>query len=129
MASDFAYDFHPRVAPILRLLGVRPDRDGVTVTEDGLFRATFGRFKVETPVTNIASAENNGPYRLLKAVGLRMSLVDSGLTFGTTGRSGACVVFHEPVDQVVPFRRHRGLTVTVADPDGLVAAIKDAQRA
>ena len=36
--------------------GVVPWRDGVTVTDDGRFVATFGLLRVETPLDNIADA-------------------------------------------------------------------------
>lgn len=127
MASTFPYAIDGRITPFLRLLGVKPDRDGVTLSDDGVFRATYGFFAVETPVSNIATAETTGPYSPWKAIGLRLSAADSGVTFGTSGRSGACVTFHEKVDRVIGFRPHRGLTVTVADPDALVAAIREAQ--
>ena len=47
---------------------------------------------------------------------------DDGLTFGTNAERGVCVHFREKVRG--PFvRRHSALTVTVADCDGLVAAL------
>ena len=125
MSRFFPYDFDWRFQPIWRLFGVNPEVDGVTLTDDGRFGATFGRFRVDTPVTNIADATNTGPYHWWKSVGLRGSAVDSGITFGTTNRSGACILFKEPIAQVLPPREgHAGLTVTVADPDELVQAVK-----
>lgn len=118
----FPYDFDRRFAPIWWPLGAREGRDGVTVSAD-TFEATYGRFVLRTPISNIASAENTGSYNPLKSVGLRMSMADSGLTMGTTGASGVCVTFHEKVGRVIGPWSHRGLTVTVADPDGLVRAL------
>jgi hypothetical protein len=123
----FPYDVDLRFAPVLLPLGLRPRRDGVVLTDDGRFRATYGWVTIETPIANIKTAENTGPYAPWKSVGIRLSLADSGLTFGTTGRSGVCVTFHDRVRGVVG-RRHAGLTVTVADPDGLLAAIQRVQQ-
>lgn len=120
----FPYDLDVRYQWIWWPLGVR-DGDGVTITGDGRFVATFGsRWRVDTPLSNIKGWQVSGPYHWYKAVGLRGSRVDSGITFGTTPRGGVCVLFHERVPQVVPPRpSHSGLTVTVADREGLVAAL------
>ena len=128
MARFFPYDFDIRFAPIWRFFGADPEVDGVTI-DDQTFRATYGKFSVSTPLANIASVTNTGPYRWWKSVGLRASAVDSGITFGTTSRHGACVLFQEPIGQVIPPRlNHAGLTVTIADPDGLVEAVAGAQK-
>jgi hypothetical protein len=125
MSQFFPYDFDWRFGAIWRSFGVDPDVDGVTITDDAEFGATFGRFRVSTPMTNIADATNTGPYRWWKSVGLRASAVDSGITFGTTNRRGVCVLFKQPIPLVVPPRSsHAGLTVTVAKPDELVEALK-----
>jgi hypothetical protein len=46
---------------------------------------------------------------------------DRGITFATNGDGGLCIRFIEAVTGIDPFRliRHPGLTVTVADLDGL----------
>jgi hypothetical protein len=121
----FPYDLDIRFQWIWWPLGVR-ENDGVTLTDDGRFVATFGRFKVDTPLDNIKGWQVSGPYRWYKAVGLRGSRVDSGITFGTTARGGVCVLFHDRIPQVLPPRpSHSGLTVTVKDRDGLVAALSE----
>jgi len=120
----FPYDFDLRFYLGWRLLGVDPHTDGVTLTDDGRFVATFGRFHVDTPIANVKTATREGPYRWWRAVGLRGSGSDTGITFGTTPRAGVCIIFVEPVPRVLPPRRsHENLTVTVADPDGLVHAL------
>ena len=98
------------------------DRDGVTITDDHMV-ATDGRFRLKTPLSNIAGGHLTGPYRWYTAVGIRLSFCDSGLTFGTNPDRGVCVHFDEPVAKVIGFRPHAALTVTVADCEGLVAAI------
>jgi hypothetical protein len=125
MAADrfFPYDLDIRFQWIWWPLGVRA-HDGVTITEHGRFVATFGRWRVDTPLANIKGWQMGGPYRWYKAVGLRGSAADSGITFGTTPRGGVCVLFAERIPQVLPpAPAHAGLTVTVADREGLVAAL------
>lgn len=120
----FPYDFDTRYAWIWRPLGARPKVDGVTITSAGIFIATYGRFRVETPVSNIKEVQRTGPYKWWKGVGLRGSLADSGITFSTTPRGGVCVLFKNRIPAVLlTGRRHAGLTVTVADRDGLVEAL------
>lgn len=122
----FPYDFDERFIWIWGPLGARPKKDGVALTEDGKFVATFGRFRVETPLSNIKGANKTGPYRWWRAVGIRGSGVDSGITFGTTPRGGVCILFKERIPKVIPpAAQHAGLTVTVADRDGLVQALTD----
>ena len=103
-------------------LGVRRS-DGVTVTADGQLIATFGRKRLETPISNIEYTEVTGPHRWYTAVGLRLSFVDDGLTFGTNHRLGLCLSFRERVPKVLGGRDHSALWVSVADPQGLAEAI------
>lgn len=123
MAEHFEYDIDSRYLPVLLPFLVRPSKDGVTLTDDGSFVATFGFLELVTPRSNVIGAHVTRGYRWWTAVGARMSRVDDGLTFGTNSRAGVCVHF----DQVVPSRLrrsgHSALTVTVADLDGLVAAL------
>lgn len=122
----FPYDFDLRFMWIWRPFGARPSVDGVTITDHGMLIATYGRLRVETPVSNVKDATKTGPYRWWKAVGLRGSAVDSGITFGTTPRGGVCVLFVEGIPRLLPSARsHAGLTVTVVDRDGLVSALKN----
>ncbi len=123
----FEYDFTAKAKPVLRALGVRPDRDGVRI-EDGHLKASFGFLKLEVPLTNIVSAEVTGPYRWYTALGARLSFADHGLTFGSTAEQGVCMVFEEPISAVIGPWKHPGLTVTVADAAGLVALL-EAERA
>lgn len=123
-ASD---DLPAPVARLLTLLGVRPETDGVRIDGERL-TATFGPWRLATPLTNIAGAEVGGPYAAWKVVGARLSLGDRGLTFGSSARAGVCIRFHDPVPGIEPFGilRHPGLTVTVAEPERLVARVRAA---
>ncbi len=120
---SFKFDFAAR--PLLLGLGVHPGNCSVTLTDDDRFVARFGRWVVDTSVTNIDCVKVTGPYRFYKAIGLRGSAVDSGLTFGTSAAGGVCVIFIEKVPPHLPrLKGHRGLTVTVDDPDALADAIR-----
>lgn len=106
------------------MLGVRADRDGVRVT-DGHLTASFGFLNTDVAIANIRAAAVAGPYRWFKSVGPRLSLADYGLTFGTTAAKGVCITFITPIESVIGPWGHPGLTLTVDDPEGLVAAIAE----
>ena len=124
MAEFFAYAVDKGPAPFWLPFGLRPSKDGVTITDDGTFRATFGFFKVETPLTNIDEAHVTRNYRWWTAAGARGSIVDDGLTFGTNRRAGVCVQFREPVPSPLRRKGHSAITVTVADIDGLAGRLQ-----
>ena len=104
--------------------GALPWRDGVTLTDDGRFVATFGLLRVDTPLVNIADTHVAGPYSWWTAVGPRISFADDGLTFGTNPRAGLCIHFHDKIKRVIGLRDHSALTVTVADPPALAARLR-----
>ncbi|MGZ4675467.1 MAG: hypothetical protein ACXVJ7_07425 [Acidimicrobiia bacterium] len=123
MSQTFRYATDARLAPFWLPFGVRPAHDGVTLTDDGRLVARFGLLKLETPRTNVDGAHVTEGYRWWTAAGARLSFADDGLTFGTNAERGVCIHFREKVRS--PLRRsgHSALTVTVADPEGLVAAL------
>ena len=123
MSQLFRYSFDKRFGPLLVPFGVRPSSDGVTVSDDGTFRATFGFLRLETSLANVSGAHITRGYRWWTAIGARMSFVDDGLTFGTNRKAGVCVHFAEKVPSRLSRKGHSALTVTVADLDGLVAAL------
>ena len=124
--QTFAFEFDPRFRGLLRLLGIRPENSLVTV-DDTTFDARYGPWRLTTRVANLADVQVTRGYRWFKVIGPRGSAVDRGCTFGTNARAGVCVRFHEPVPALLPtdVLRHPGLTVTVADVDGLVRAVRD----
>jgi hypothetical protein len=114
-------EFATKFPWLRRVLG---SRSGLELDADGL-RVRLGPWLVTTPLSNVAGAEVSGPYSPLRGLGIRLSLVDHGLTFGTTTEGGVCLRFHEPVTGLDPWGliRHPGLTVTVAEPDLVAEAI------
>lgn len=120
----FAFDFDSRFAPLLSVLGIRPDTAGV-LAGPGTLRVRFGPWVIETPLANVCGVETTGPYSPWRVIGVHVSLADRGLTFATNARKGLCVRFHEPIRGGEPLGllRHPGLTVTVTDPAGLAGKL------
>jgi hypothetical protein len=120
----FAFDAVHRAVALP--FGVTPGRAWVDVGDERL-EARLGFWLVTTPLTNVEGVERSGPYAILKTVGpAHLSLADRGVTFATNRRQGLCLRFREPVVCIDPtgHLRHPGLTVTVADVDGLAAALE-----
>jgi hypothetical protein len=128
VSEHFGYAVDKRYLPVLIPFLLRPAKDGVTLTDEGSFVATFGLFKITTPRSNITGAHITRHYRWWTAVGVRMSRVDDGLTFGTNHDGGVCIHFGDKVPS--PLRRsgHSALTVTVEDLEGLTAALGGSNR-
>jgi hypothetical protein len=118
----FPYRLDHRWKPMFVLLGVS-DSDGVTLTDDGQLRASYGRFSLETPLANVDHTRVTGPHRWYTAVGVRLSFADDGLTFGTNHTAGLCIAFAEKVPKVIGLKDHSALWVSVADPGALATAI------
>jgi hypothetical protein len=123
MSQVFRYAIDKKLAPFWIPFGVKPSKDGVTITDDGRFIATFGFLKLETPLSNIDGAHITRGYRWWTAAGARGSMVDDGLTFGTNAHAGVCIHFREKVPSRLRRSGHSAITVTVADLDGLVTAL------
>lgn len=119
----FPYRFDRRYFAMWAPLGARPGRDGVWITDDDRFVATFGLLRLDTPLANVAGGHVTEGYRWYTAVGARLSFADDGLTFGTNRDRGVCVHFHERVPRVIGMKPHSAITVTVDDCAGLVAAL------
>jgi hypothetical protein len=120
---DFAFDPLYRAAALA--FGVTEGRTGVDV-DGGRLVARYGLWRLSTDLDNVAGTRVSGPYRLLTTIGpAHLSLSDRGLTFASNGDRGLCIKFREPVPGLEPTGRlrHPGLTVTVADVDGLAAAL------
>jgi hypothetical protein len=115
------------VTPLL-LVGVNPRSSFVEVSE-GRLLVRFGSWSLETPLSNIDNVEITGPYSALKAIGVRLSFADQGLTFGTTTTAGVCISFRDAVPAALPcgLLHHPSLTVTVQEPALLLEALKAPQ--
>ncbi len=123
MTFDFAFDALHRALGLP--FGITPRTTQVEVDGDGLL-ARFGLWRLSTSLGNVDGTEVSGPYSPFKTMGpAHLSLVDRGLTFATNSRRGLCIRFREPVPGIEPTGRlrHPGLTVTVADIDGLATVL------
>ena len=124
MPTRFPFAFESRVAPFSLVFGVTPRTAWVEVDDEDL-TVRFGLWRLVTPRRNIADGEMTGPYSFAKVAGpAHLSFADRGVTFATTTRQGVCFTLREPVPAIAPFGRlpHPGVTVTVADPEGLLEA-------
>lgn len=123
MTQHFGYAVDKRYLPVLLPFGLRPSKDGVTLSDEGSLVATFGLFRLKTPLANITGAHITRGYRWWTAFGVRGSMADDGLSFGTNHNAGVCIHFADKVPS--PLRRsgHSALTVTVADLEGLTVAL------
>jgi hypothetical protein len=129
VGETFRYAVDKRFVLMWGPFGLRPSKDGVTLTDDGRFVASFGFVHFETPLDNVVAAHVTIGYRWWTAVGVRGSLVDDGLTFGTNAAGGVCVHFGDKVPSRIRPSGHSALTVTVADLGGLVEALDTSARA
>ena len=123
MSRFYRYSFDTRLVVFWGVFGVRPGKDGVTITDDGRMQATFGLLKLETPLENIDDAHITRHYRWWTAAGARGSMKDDGLTFGTNADAGVCIHFRAKVPSPIRRKGHSALTVTVEDLEGLTAAL------
>ncbi len=123
MRFEFSFDSLHRAFGLP--LGITPSTTSVEV-DGGQIVARFGLWRLSTPLANVEGTEVSGPYSPLKTIGpAHLSLADRGLAFTTNARRGLCIRFREPVPGIEPTGRlrHPALTVTVADVDGLAAAL------
>ena len=123
MSEHFGYAIDKRYLPVLWPWLLRPTKDGVSLTDEGAFVATFGVFKVRTPMTNIRGVHITRNYRWWTAFGVRLSRVDDGLTFATNHDGGVCIHFTQKVPSALRRSGHSALTVTVADLEALATAL------
>jgi hypothetical protein len=108
-----------RSRPLLSLFGVRPDNAWVDLDRD--LDASFGFYRVRTPLENVASYRLEGPWLWLTAIGVRMSLRHHDLTFGGSPHGGVRLNFREPV-RLGPLGIP-ALYVTVDDLEALADAL------
>ena len=125
VSEHFGYDIDRRYLPVLLPFLFRPSKDGVTLTDDGALVATFGFFKITTPLSNITGAHITRGYRCWTSFGVRMSRADDGLTFGTNKDAGVCINFTDLVPSSLRRSGHSALTVTVANLDALTMALNE----
>ena len=122
-AARFAMRFTPASRALLAPLGVLEPTSYATIDDD-LLVVRFGIYTVRTPLSNIVGVEQSGPYRWWRALGIRFSLKDRGLTFGSATDRGVCLRFREPVTGPIPGVRHPGLTIMPKEPEKFLNALR-----
>jgi hypothetical protein len=124
-SERFGFAYVGAVGIAARAVTATSARSYVEVSDDALV-VRFGPWTMRTPLANVAEISESGPYAVWKVIGPpRLSFADRGITFATNRDRGVCIRFFEPVAGIEPTGSilHPGVTVTVADPDGLVAAL------
>lgn len=120
---DFAFAPSYRLPALL--LGITGSTARVEIGPAGLL-VRFGLWRLRTELANITSVDITGGYAWLKSAGPpHLSFADRGVTFATNPDRGVCLGFAEPVAALDPtgHLRHPGATVTVTDPERLVAEL------
>lgn len=120
--ATFRFSFQPLFEQVGKLVGVRPDSAEVEVRAHEVI-VRFGPWGMRFDRALVTGAEVTGPFHPLKVIGPpHLSLADRGITFATNARRGVCIQLAKPQKGIEPLGvlKHPGLTVTVADPDGLV---------
>lgn len=130
MSDRYRFAFNDRYSPLLRLLGVRPERAHVQVTDRQL-EARFGPWLVRTSLANIEDVQITGPHRPIKAIGPRMAPSTGNLTFGSNAERTVRITFQRPVTGLDPLGilHHPSLSVSVADPEALEQRLNEATAA
>jgi hypothetical protein len=122
----FRFAFDPWFRLPALAVGVTPSTAWVDVDDDAI-AIRFGPWHMLIDRTDVIAVERTGPFRPLKVVGPpHLSLRDRGITFGTNRTAAVCLRLREPVPGIEPtgWLRHPGVTLTVADPDDLVALLR-----
>jgi len=124
-AEQFEMAFDARFRIALAGAGITPATAHVTLSQDRLV-ACFGPWDCHTTPANVREVSVTGPYRWYRAVGVRLSLADRGLTFGSSVTAGVCLQFRHPVHGLDPLGllSHPNLTLTVAEPERFAAAVR-----
>jgi len=117
----FPIRIQANLKPLLLVFGVHDDGRAVVRIADGTFQATFGRFGATTPLANIESWDITGPYRSIRAVGVRRTMGSHDLSFGGSAHGGLRVHFRKPVRAARLLNTE--LYVTVDQLVGLGAAL------
>ena len=123
--SAFDFTFAAPYALAGRPFGITPRSTTVEVGPTWLF-VRYGPWRLLTPRSNIASAELTGGFSFVKTAGPpHLSMSDRGVSFTTNGDRALCLSFHEPVPAIDPTATitHPGVTLSVADPEGLADAL------
>ena len=107
----------------MRLWTARPETSFVDVSDgpDAMLDVRFGRFRLRTPVSNLASWRIEGPFRWITAIGLRRSVRHGDVSFAGSPHGGVRIDFTERVPW--GFLRVPAIYVGVDDLESLAAEL------
>jgi hypothetical protein len=121
-----------RSRPVVRLFGATPETAWAEL--DGDLEIRFGRFRIRTPVSNLARWRIEGPFVWIKAIGVRMSLRGGDVSFAGSAHGGVRIDLVERVRWGA--LRVPAVWIGADDLDGLAAELlrrgipgEDARRA
>ncbi len=103
----------------IRLWTARPESAYVEVDHE--LDVHFGRFRLRTPIANIASWRIEGPFRWITAIGVRRSIRHGDVSFAGSPHGGVRIDFKERVPW--GFMRVPAIYVGVDDLEGLAAEL------
>ena len=127
VVDRFEFAFEPAFRLAALPFGVTPRTAWVELRGDRL-DVRFGPWRARVDLDEIEGTAITGPYQRIKVMGpAHLSFADRGVTFATNHHRGVCIRLRHPVAAIDPFGliRHPGITVTVADPEGLVERIAE----
>ena len=125
VVREFEFTFSTAYAAAARPLGITAATTSVEVGPHWLY-VRYGPWKLLTPRTNVVAAHITGDFSFIKTAGPpHLSLSDRGVTMASNGDRALCLEFAQPVTAIdtTGVIRHPGATLSVADPEGLAAAL------
>lgn len=125
MVRPFDFAFTASYAAAARPFGITAATASVEVGPRWLY-VRYGPWRLLTPRANVVAAHVTGDFSFVKTAGPpHLSLRDRGVTMASNGDRALCLEFAEPVTAIdtTGVLRHPGATLTVADPEGLAAAL------
>lgn len=120
-ATRHAIRIGARSRGLVRLLFGATATSAWAEVDEGELRARFGRFHLETPLSNVARWRIEGPFLWITAIGVRMSLRHRDISFAGSPHGGVRIDFRIPVRAgrlAIP-----ALYVGADDLDGFAAAL------
>jgi hypothetical protein len=109
----------PRSRGVVRFWTARPESAFVDLDDE--LDVHFGRFRLRTPVANIASWRIEGPFRWITAIGIRRSVRHGDVSFAGSPHGGVRIDFKQGVPW--GFLHVPAIYVGVDDLEGLAAEL------
>jgi len=112
--------------PLRVLFGVRADDTWIDLGDgpEAELEVQFGWAHFRTPMRNLASWRIEGPWLWITAIGVRRGIFAGDISFDGNHKAGVRLDFKDPERRSIV--RIPRLYVTVADPEGLGAALSAA---